>query len=1143
MDNHWKYTIRTVVASAILATAACSERIDEVGDAHESLPLQLAGQIVQENVTRANDRGFVTGDRMGIYIVDRVGSEAGALGAADNRASNVLFTYDGEQYQWTAPTQIYWRDRETPVDVYGYYPGVNYIATPTAYEFSVQTDQSTEGKNGDLSGYEQSDLLWGKAANISFTTDQIVVRYSHILAGVRVELVKGESISDTEWQKLEKIVLVDNTVITDTVDLSTGMASRLGNVVSPIRMAPQANDQYRAVVIPQQVSAGKQLLSITIDGKSYGHKLDKAMNYLSGKLHNFTMTVEKNEQQGDYEVKISDGGISTWTNDESSHQFTAMMYVTVNCPTMGTLKDCITAAGYDYKTIKNLKVTGEMTEEDFRVLREDMPELRHINLKSVKVKHARYYDGWGDYGDHNHDLYCDDMLPQRAFCGDDNNRRSIHSIVLPSSINAIGDAAFSGLRSLQYSTLEIPEGVTKIGVGAFAYNEDYNGVELILPSTLDSIGGGAFDPCGFRCELKLTDNIRYIGKDAFGNCPNFYGTFHVPSKLKSVESCFNGLGSNGSFTGDISIPQGVTRIDKSFGIALSNRVSVTIPSGVKYIGSGWPNRFVDIHFNDDLEELGTEAFYCCNIPNGIELPSQLKIIGKSAFWNCGIEGELVIPESCISIGIGAFTLNHITKVTLPCKLEAINAMAFNACDQLQQITIPKYVEHIGDYCFSGDEALQTIICLNPEPPRLGRSVFGAGDGGSFWINDGVHFDKCVLEVPEQSVELYRKADGWKDFQNITAYHELAFNIPEIICLDKGITREGILRAEGNWEVSECPSWVTVSPKSGSYKEELTVTVDANSGETREGQIVFKLNGKDYTTYTTVRQVASADYKEDATVTLQTASTGGKPVPLFIVGEGYGAEDIASGQYLADMKEQMEHLFSIEPYKTYRNYFNVSTAYACSPQSGMGGLTKFSNNNNKVWQYARAYGTEVDESAAILVLCNTKAYGNHTDLWDNGLSFSWIGKTEDIYPYDQRGDVLHYFGGRGIGKLGPEYVNHFTFMKACVCPGCNMTSEFNWAREKGWWQNVSITPKMTELPWYRLIFHEKYAQYVNVYEGALNHARSTYRSENQSVMGAAHVYYYNTISREEIVRRILSAAGEAYSFDKFVAKDKVELPEE
>lgn len=1121
---------------ALLALCSCSEEITSIIGEKSQQPIQLSGQIDQENVTRANDYGFVGGDKMGIYIVDRVGGVAGQLGASDNRAQNVLFTYDDDNHRWSSPAAIYWRDEETGIDVYGYYPGVNYIESPTSYAFEVQTDQSTEAQNGDLGGYEQSDLLWGKKTS-EFTTSQIVLKYNHIFAGVRVQLQKGDGIIDTEWGKLKKIVLVENTVRKASVDLSVGAAAVDGSEVSVVRMAPQSGDNYRAVVIPQTVAAGKQLLSITIDGKTYSHKLDKAMNYQGGKLHNFTMTVNKSADTGDYEVKVTDDGIMPWTNDESSHQFKIMQYVTVHCPEIGKLKESITAAGYDYKTIQNLKVTGELTEKDFELMRDEMPKLKHLNLKSVKVKHVLYYDGWWHHGSHDYDLYRDDMLPNKAFWGDDNNKRGIHSIVLPSSITAIGDNAFSGLRSLEYSTLEIPEGVTKIGVGAFSYNEDYNGVELILPSTLDSICGSAFNPCGFRCELKLTDNIRYIGDNAFDRTPNFYGTFHIPSKLKTLqESMFMGLGSDGSFMGELELPQGFSELPNDIfrGLSLKKRIALKIPAGYKKIGANAFNgiRLSSLQLNDDLEEIDNSAFGGCYLYSQIELPQSLHRIGNGAFGWMALEGELTIPESCLDLGTGAFTQNNFTKVTLPSRLETITSDLFSVNPLLREIKIGKYVEVIGDRAFIYDGSLQTIICLNPEPPVLGSQTF-----------EGVYMDKCILEVPEASVEAYRRAEGWKDFQNITAYHELAFNVPEIICLDKGVTRKGILRAEGDWEVSECPSWVTVSPMSGSYKEELTVTVSANSGDTREGRIVFKLKDKNYTTYITVRQVASADYQEDATMTLQTASAGANAIPLFIVGEGYGADDIASGQYLEDMKEQMEYLFSIEPYKTYRNYFTVSTAYACSPQSGMSGLTKFSSNNDKVWQYAKTYGTSVDERAAILVLCNTPSYGNHTDLWDNGLSFSWIGKTEDVYPYDQKGDVLHYFGGRGFGKLGPEYVNHFTFMKACGCPGCNMTNEFNWARSKGWWQNVSITSKMTELPWYHLIFHEKYASQVDVYEGALNHARGTYRSENQSVMGAAHVYYYNTISREEIVKRILTTAGETFTFDKFVAGDKMELPKE
>jgi hypothetical protein len=107
----------------------------------------------------------------------------------------------------------------------------------------------------------------------------------------------------------------------------------------------------------------------------------------------------------------------------------------------------------------------------------------------------------------------------------------------------------------------------------------------------------------------------------------------------------------------------------------------------------------------------------------------------------------------------------------------------------------------------------------------------------------------------------------------------------------------------------------------------------------------------------------------------------------------------------------------------------------------------------------------------------------------------------------------------------------------------MMSTYNEYKARDWWQNVSITSKMSDLPWNHLIFDERYAQYVDVYEGAMNHSRGVYRSENMSVMGNQFVPYFNTISREILVRRIMQCAGERFIFEDFVAKDKLELPEE
>ena len=180
---------------------------------------------------------------------------------------------------------------------------------------------------------------------------------------------------------------------------------------------------------------------------------------------------------------------------------------------------------------------------------------------------------------------------------------------------------------------------------------------------------------------------------------------------------------------------------------------------------------------------------------------------------------------------------------------------------------------------------------------------------------------------------------------------------------------------------------------------MTVTVNANSGATREGKIVFKLKNQDYTTYTDVKQVA-AEVKEDQMITLQTATKGNKAIPVFLVGEGYNAEDIASGLYFNDMKEQMEHIFSIEPMKTYREYFTVSTAIACSPESGIDGLRKFQSDNwresenDLVLKYAQQYGVGImgnEGNSTILVLRNSIRTGdNSSTIYDEehrGLAIS------------------------------------------------------------------------------------------------------------------------------------------------------------
>lgn len=98
--------------------------------------INLSGEIDQLAVTRVNDNGFCDGDVMGVYIVDYDGNTPGTLQVSGNRGDNVRHTFDEAAYKWSSAYDLYWKDKHTHIDVYGYYP----FGSPEsidAYPFNV----------------------------------------------------------------------------------------------------------------------------------------------------------------------------------------------------------------------------------------------------------------------------------------------------------------------------------------------------------------------------------------------------------------------------------------------------------------------------------------------------------------------------------------------------------------------------------------------------------------------------------------------------------------------------------------------------------------------------------------------------------------------------------------------------------------------------------------------------------------------------------------------------------------------------------------------------------------------------------------------------------------------------------------------
>lgn len=1127
-----KHTLLYLLAAGVMLLTGCSD--DFFGDKteqHDSNRIQLSGDIDQLAVTRVNDNGFCNGDVMGVYIVDYEGNKPGTLKVNGNRGDNVRHTFDEPNYKWNSAYDLFWKDKHTHIDVYGYYPFANPESIED-YQFEVQKDQSKATENGEMGGYEASDFLWGKVSDVAPTTSVIRLPMAHRMSNARVTLIQGSGFAEGEWANLEKIVLTANVARKASINLSTGDIKTAGAVENTMTIPSRTNDEWRTIVVPQTVAAGTTLFSITIGGVPYKFTKNEAFTYVSGKMMNFGIKVDKQTGSGAYKLTLVSESITPWENDLVSHDATAKEYIVINS-TPGGLKNAITAANKDYTQVRNLKITGQINAKDFYFMRDSMLRLSALNLKEVRIK------GWGKNEENEENM--DDQIPNSAFyfiqtVGGSN---SLNRIVLPDTLKSIGSNAFYGCKYLSGSLI-IPEGVTEIKRGAFNGCIGLNGI-LSLPSTLKKLGnrgeddmgdegtdyyGGVFQNCrNLTGNLILPDNLELIRGYCFSGCSGLYGELRLPAKLKRMGNC--AFSSCSGFTGSLSIPQGITALPSEAFHNCGFNGTLTLHNGITNIAN--------------------DAFANCHFKGELHLPKSLKVISENAFCNNDFSGTLTLPSTLTHIGSNAFAYNWrlMGILDIPQEVESIGENAFSNCKMLEGIIFPESMETIRQGAFNECYGINSIICKGTMPAHI--------ESGAF---NGVAKDNFTLEVPESAISQYQAAPGWCDFKRIAAHHELVCR-PSVACaLSTEHKQKLVINAEGEWEVASKPDWCEVSPASGNKKTEVTLTIKgmAKNADSRDGKVVFRLKDKDYTHECSVSQYGY-EYGEDEWITLQKATKGNNGgINIVLLGDGFNAKDIASGKYLNDIKQEVEYFFGIEPYKTYRDYFNVYTAIPLSTESGVGTVNTIRYNRfnttftggvglkadyDEVFDYALGAPTVNKgnlNQTLIIMVPNSTDYGGICQMWEDGSAIAFCPQSTYGYPLDTRGVIQHEAGGHGFGKLGDEYIYHNAFIDFCDCTCCGHVLEFNAAKSLGWFDNLELTGKMHSVGWSHLIFDDRYSDIVDIYEGGYMHNRGVFRSEPNSCMNN-DIPYYSTISRESIVKRIKAYAGETYSFEDFVKNDK------
>ena len=292
--------------------------------------------------------------------------------------------------------------------------------------------------------------------------------------------------------------------------------------------------------------------------------------------------------------------------------------------------------------------------------------------------------------------------------------------------------------------------------------------------------------------------------------------------------------------------------------------------------------------------------------------------------------------------------------------------------------------------------------------------------------------------------------------------------------------------------------------------------------------------------------SSTDYSKDGQVITLQKATVGKGINIVFMGDAYTDKDMGTGGlYETVMKQAMEEFFAIEPYKTFRNRFNVYAVKVVSKNGRIGqGYetaldTRFGNgsyvegDDDKCFEYAlKVPGITNKEELLVNVLLNSNRHAGTAMLYA-GLQSSVARLSTYANNPDMFGSLLlHESGGHGFAFLDDEYVT-----SNGEAPQSHIDYNNEVYSQYGWFANVDFTDDPSKIHWSSFLSDERYAGKVGIYEGASLYAHGAWKPTVNSMMNM-DMGEFNAPSRWAIYQRIMKRSGEDCSWEKFLEYDEV-----
>lgn len=301
---------------------------------------------------------------------------------------------------------------------------------------------------------------------------------------------------------------------------------------------------------------------------------------------------------------------------------------------------------------------------------------------------------------------------------------------------------------------------------------------------------------------------------------------------------------------------------------------------------------------------------------------------------------------------------------------------------------------------------------------------------------------------------------------------------------------------------------------------------------------------------------SVDYSADGKVELLNKAAEGKGIPIVLMGDGFVDQEIADSTYARVMRQAMENLFSEEPIKSLRDYFNVYQVTAVSHRNRFDGIssTAFGTVPDR-----QSMGIEVDKGAVMkyvkkvenidsvnalaVVILNSNinrgvTYMMASSKRDYNYSIALCPVIDSLKSEMFRSVLVHEAVGHGFAKLADEYVRS--------TEGSATDDDIKRLKDMhekwSWYMNVDSEKDSTKVIWTQFIYDPEFAnEKIGTYEGGYTFFKGVYRPTQESMMRANNAPF-NAPSRQAIYNKVMKLGlGKTPSYEEFVAFDQQHKP--